>query len=91
MILLNNNLTSAYMRGRLLLPITDTTPQNALAYKALFNNVAKSFDFSLTPTTPSTSNSLRCQAYASAIIITLDDDRKESEEVLHGLEWRSRI
>jgi len=51
-VLLNTNLTSAYMRGRLLLPITDTTPQNAITYKALFNNTAKSFDFSLSPTVP---------------------------------------
>jgi hypothetical protein len=48
-VMLNSNLTQAYMRGRLLLPVTDSTPQNAIVYKALFNNVQKSFDFSMQP------------------------------------------
>ncbi|MBK6291676.1 MAG: hypothetical protein IPF59_07930 [Ignavibacteria bacterium] len=87
-ILLNNNLTSAYMRGRLLLPITDTTPQNALAYKALFNNVAKSFDFSLTPTTP-----LDIKLFAgakltllpsSSLSMTIAKNRKKFSMVLNG-------
>ena len=48
-VMLNSALTQAYMRGRLLLPVTDSTPQNAVMYKALFNNVQKSFDFSMQP------------------------------------------
>jgi len=48
-VMLNSNLTQAYMRGRLLLPVTDSTPQNAITYKALFNNVQKTFDFSMQP------------------------------------------
>ncbi len=48
-VMLNSNLTQAYMRGRLLLPITDTSAQNAIMYKALFNNVQKTFDFSMQP------------------------------------------
>jgi hypothetical protein len=48
-VMLNNSLTQAYMRGRLILPVTDTTPQNAIVYKALFNNVQKTFDFSMLP------------------------------------------
>lgn len=48
-VMLNSNLTQAYMRGRLLLPITDTAAQNAIMYKALFNNVQKTFDFSMQP------------------------------------------
>ena len=48
-IMLNSALNQAYMRGRLLLPISDSSAQNAVTYKALFNNVGKSFDFSLQP------------------------------------------
>ncbi|MBU3700289.1 MAG: hypothetical protein FGM33_09850 [Candidatus Kapabacteria bacterium] len=48
-VMLNSNLTQAYMRGRMLLPVTDSTPQNAIMYKALFNNVQKTFDFSMQP------------------------------------------
>lgn len=48
-VMLNNALTQAYMRGRLLLPVSDSTPQNAITYKALFNNVQKTFDFSMQP------------------------------------------
>ncbi|MEY3386655.1 MAG: hypothetical protein RIR53_1466 [Bacteroidota bacterium] len=48
-VMLNSNLTQAYMRGRMLLPVTDSTPQNAVVYKALFNNVQKTFDFSMQP------------------------------------------
>lgn len=49
-VLLNSNLTTAYMRGKITLPITDTTSANGILYKALFNGTQKTFDFSLTPT-----------------------------------------
>lgn len=87
-VLLNNNLTSAYMRGRLLLPITDSTPQNALVYKALFNNTAKTFDFSLTPAAP-----LDIKLFAgakltllptSSLTMTISKAKKKFALVLNG-------
>ncbi len=48
-VFVNSTLTQAYMRGKLTLPVTDTTVTNALMYKALFNNTQKRFDFSMTP------------------------------------------
>lgn len=47
--MLNNTLTQAYIRGRLLLPVSDSTPQNAIWYKALFNHTEKTFNFSMQP------------------------------------------
>ncbi|MCX6139282.1 MAG: hypothetical protein NTX15_00345 [Candidatus Kapabacteria bacterium] len=87
-VMLNTNLTSAYMRGRLLLPITDSTPQNAIAYKALFNNVAKSFDFSLTP-----SGTLDIKLFAgakltllpsSSLSMSISKSRKKFAMILNG-------
>ncbi|NQW29297.1 MAG: hypothetical protein HQ472_02135 [Ignavibacteria bacterium] len=87
-VMLNTNLTSAYMRGRLLLPITDSTPQNAIAYKALFNSTQKSFDFSLTPTTP-----IDMKLFAgakltllpsSSLTMTISKARKKFALVLNG-------
>lgn len=87
-VMLNTNLTSAYMRGRILLPITDSTSQNAIAYKALFNNVAKSFDFSLAP-----SGQLDIKLFAgakltllpsSSLSMSISKTRKKFAMVLNG-------
>ncbi|MEO6940952.1 MAG: hypothetical protein ABI444_12575 [Candidatus Kapaibacterium sp.] len=49
--LLNSSLTNAYMKGRIVLPVSDTTVANALLYKALFNSVS-GFQFTLNPNGP---------------------------------------
>ena len=86
--MINSGLTSAYIRGRLLLPITDSTPQNAIAYKALFNGTLKVFDFSLSPVGPI---DMRLFAGAkltllpsSSLTMSIAKNRKKFALVLNG-------
>ncbi|MBU3742506.1 MAG: hypothetical protein FGM24_09515 [Candidatus Kapabacteria bacterium] len=93
-VMLNSNLTQAYMRGKIQLPVTDTLPQNSIVYKALFNNVQKSFDFSLTP-----SNQIDVKLFggakltlqpSSALTMTIKKGRKKFNLLLNGeMGWNS--
>jgi hypothetical protein len=50
--MVNSSFTQAYMRGQVLLPLTDDSPSNALNYKALFGrgvNGFQGFQFNMEP------------------------------------------
>jgi hypothetical protein len=93
-VFLNNDITQAYMRGKIQLPVTDTLPQNSITYKALFNNVEKSFDFSLTPTNQIDVKLLGGAKLtlqpSSALTMTLKKGRKKFNLLLNGeMGWNS--
>ncbi|MBI5646516.1 MAG: hypothetical protein HY962_06255 [Ignavibacteriae bacterium] len=49
--LVNSSVKTAYLRGLITLPVADSTQQNALDYKALFQN-GDGFQFTMTPKGP---------------------------------------
>ncbi|MBS1911317.1 MAG: hypothetical protein JST22_04970 [Bacteroidetes bacterium] len=64
--IVNSSLTSAYMRGLITLPISDTSKQGALTYKALFSTADSGFTFTMAPTGP-----IKAKLFADARL-TLD-------------------
>lgn len=52
--LVNSSVTTAYMRGLITIPVSDTGQANTLNYKALFAMADTSFQFTLTPRGPIT-------------------------------------